>query len=113
MPPKQTTAVATANPHLSSRDVMLRVGLQAARLLGTSGFELRAQREEKQKRLQRENSARQGPPVSIAHVRLSSGQYLPFPAIQKSAKTSRSSLRQLNTGRPRAGVKGLFKRQRP
>src|SRR5207249_698834 len=33
----------------------------------------------------------------------SSGQYLPVPAIQKSAKTSRSSLRQLNTGRPRAG----------
>jgi len=48
-------------------------------------------------------------PLSAAEF----GQYLPFPAIQKSAKTSRSSLRQLNTGRPRAGVKGLFKRQRP
>ena len=52
--------------------------------------------------------------VEFSRTRMSKrGQYLAFPAIQKSAKTSRSNLRQLNTGRPRAGVKGLFKRQRP
>src|SRR5436190_10319849 len=64
---------------------------------------------ERGKRDRSHNGARLG----IATVRPLSAQYLPFPGIQKSAKTSRSSLRQLNTGRPRAGVKGLFKRQRP